>query len=50
LSGRKQIHFLGLTSGGHERRFLKEEYFSDFSSEDLVTTCGDLELKRFVAS
>jgi hypothetical protein len=48
-------------SGGHERRFLEEdgssfaipheeEYFNSFSSEDLVTTCGDLALKSFVAS
>jgi hypothetical protein len=48
-------------SGGHERKFLEEagssfaipheeEYFSGFSSEDLVTACGDLALKSFVAS
>jgi hypothetical protein len=28
----------------------EEEYFSGFSSEDLVTACGDLALKSFVAS
>jgi hypothetical protein len=53
LIGGKQIRFLGLMSGGHERRFLEEagssfvipheeEYFSGFNSEDLVTACGDL--------
>jgi predicted RNase H-like nuclease (RuvC/YqgF family) len=46
-------------SGGHERRFMEEagssfeiqheEYFSSFSSEDLVTVCRDL-IKGFVAS
>jgi hypothetical protein len=61
LIGGKQIHFLGLMSGGHERKFLEEagssfaipheeEYFSDFSSTDLITACGDLALKNFVAS
>jgi hypothetical protein len=61
LIGGKQIRFLGLMSGGHERKFLEEagssfvipheeEYFSGFSSEDLVTACGDLALKSFVAS
>jgi hypothetical protein len=61
LIGGKQIRFLGLMSSGHERRFLKEagstfaipheeEYFSGFSSKDLVTACGDLALKSFVAS
>jgi hypothetical protein len=61
LIGGKQIRFLGLMSGGHERKFLEEagssfaipheeEYFSDFSSKDLVTVCGDLALKKFVAS
>jgi hypothetical protein len=45
-------------SGGHERKFLEEagssfvipheeEYFNSFSSEDLVTACGDLALKSF---
>jgi hypothetical protein len=59
LIGGKQIRFLGLMSGGHERRFLekagssfaiphKEEYFNGFSSEDLVTTCGDLVLCCFM--
>jgi hypothetical protein len=53
LIGGKQIRFLGLMSGGHERRFLEEagssfvipheeEYFGGFNSEDLVTACGDL--------
>jgi chromosome segregation ATPase len=48
-------------SGGHERKFVEEagssfvipheeEYFSGFSSEDLVIACGDLVLKSFVAS
>jgi hypothetical protein len=61
LIGGKQIRFLGLMSGGHERKFLdeasssfaiphEEEYFSGFNSEDLVTACGDLALKGFVAS
>jgi hypothetical protein len=60
LIGVKQIRFLGLMSGGHKRKFLEEagssfvipheEYFSGFSSEDLVTTCGDLALKSFIAS
>jgi hypothetical protein len=61
LIGGKQIRFLGLMSGGHERKFLEEaessfaipheeEYFSDFSSKDLITACGDLALKSFVAS
>jgi hypothetical protein len=47
--------------GGHERKFLgearssfaiphEEEYFSGFSSEDLVTACGDLALKGFIVS
>jgi hypothetical protein len=60
LISRKQIRFLNLTSGGHERKFLEEagssyailheeEYFSNFSSEDLVTTCGDLALKSLSA-
>jgi hypothetical protein len=61
LIGGKQIRFLGLMSGGHERKFLEEvgssfgipheeEYFSGFSSKDLITACGDLALKNFVAS
>jgi hypothetical protein len=61
LIGGKQIRFLGLMSGGHKRKFLeeagssfatphKEEYFSGFSSTDLITACGDLALKKFVAS
>jgi chromosome segregation ATPase len=48
-------------SGGHERKFLEEvgssiaipheeKYFSGFSSEDLVTACGDLALKSCIAS
>jgi hypothetical protein len=48
-------------SGGHERKLLEEagssfaipheeEYFSGLSSKDLVTACGDLALKNFVAS
>jgi hypothetical protein len=61
LIGGKQIHFLGLMSDGHERKFLEEvgssfaipheeEYFSGFSSADLITACGDMALKNFVAS
>jgi hypothetical protein len=61
LIGGKQIRFLGLMSGGHDRRFLdeagssfaiphEEEYFSSFSTKDLVVACGDLALKSFVAS
>jgi hypothetical protein len=61
LIGEKQIRFLGLTSGGHERKFLeeagssfaiphKEEYFGNLSSADLTTACGDLSLKAFIAS
>jgi hypothetical protein len=61
LIGGKQIHFLGLTSGGHERKFLEEagssfaipheeEYFGKLSSTELTTACGDLSLKAFVAS
>jgi hypothetical protein len=61
LIGGKQICFLGLMSGGHDRKFLeevgssfailhKEEYFSGFSTKDLITACGDLALKNFVAS
>jgi hypothetical protein len=48
-------------SGGHERKFLEEagssfaipheeEYFGGFSSADLITACGNLALKNFVAS
>jgi hypothetical protein len=61
LIGGKQIRFLGLMSGGHERKFLEEvgpsfaipheeEYFSGFSSDELVTACGDLAFKSFVES
>jgi hypothetical protein len=61
LIGGKQIRFLGLMSGGHDHKFLEEagssfaiphekEYFSGFSSEDLVTACGELALKNLVAS
>jgi hypothetical protein len=61
LIGGKQIHFLGLMSGGHERKFLEqaassfaipheEEYFNVFRSKDLTTACRDLVLKNFVAS
>jgi hypothetical protein len=61
LIGGKQIRFLGLTSGGHERKFLEEagssfafpheeEHFGKLSSTDLTTACGDLSLKAFVAS
>jgi hypothetical protein len=48
-------------SGSHEREFLEEagssfvipheeEYFGKLSSDDLITACGDLSLKKFVAS
>jgi hypothetical protein len=61
LIGGKQIRFLGLTSGGHEHKFLEEagssfaiphekEYFGKLSSTELTTACGDLSLKAFVAS
>jgi hypothetical protein len=61
LIGGKQIRFLGLMSGGHERKFLKEaganfaipheeEYFGKLSSTELTTACGDLSLKAFIAS
>jgi hypothetical protein len=61
LIGGKQIRFLGLTSGSHERKFLEdakssfvipheEEYFRKLSSADLTTACVDLSLKAFVAS
>jgi hypothetical protein len=61
LIGGKQIRFLGLTSGGHERKFLEEagssfaipheeEYFRKLSSAELTTACEDLSLKAFVAS
>jgi hypothetical protein len=57
----KKIRFLGLTSGGHEHKFLEEagssfaipheeEYFEKLSSTELTTACGDLSLKAFVAS
>jgi hypothetical protein len=51
---------LGLTSGGHERRFLyeagasfaipHEEYFGKLTAAELTTACGDLSLKAFIAS
>jgi hypothetical protein len=61
LIGGKHIHFLGLMSGGHERKFLEEagssfaipheeEYFGNLSSADLTTACGDLSLNAFVVS
>jgi hypothetical protein len=61
LIGGKHIRFLGLTSSGHERKFLEEagssftipheeEYFGNLSSADLTTACGDLSLKAFIAS
>jgi hypothetical protein len=61
LIGGKQIRFLGLTSGGNERKFLEEagssfaihheeEYFVKLSSTELTTACEDLSLKAFVAS
>jgi hypothetical protein len=61
LIGGKHIRFLGLTSDGHECKFLEEagssfvfpheeEYFGKLSSADLTTSCGDLSLKAFVAS
>jgi hypothetical protein len=61
LIGGKQIRFLGLTSGGLERKFLEEagssfvfpheeEHFGQLSSTDLTTACGDLSLKAFIAS
>jgi hypothetical protein len=61
LIGGKTIRFLGLTSGGHERRFLEEagasfsipheeEYFGKLSATELTTACGDLSLKAFIAS
>jgi hypothetical protein len=61
LIGEKQIRFLVLTSGGHERKFLEEagssfafpheeEHFGKLSSADLTTARGDLSLKAFVAS
>jgi hypothetical protein len=60
LIGGKQIRFLGLTSGGHERKFLEEagssfaipheeEFFGKLSSTEITTACGDLSLKAFVA-
>jgi hypothetical protein len=53
----KQIRFLGLMSGGHERRFLEEarssfaipheeEYFSGFSSEDRSKTEAGCSSRR----
>jgi hypothetical protein len=61
LIGGKQIRFLGLTSGRHERKYLEEagssfaipheeEYLGKLSSTELTTACGDLSLKAFVAS
>jgi hypothetical protein len=61
LIGGKTIHFLGLTSGGHERQFLEEagasfaipheeEYFGKLTTAELTTACGDLSLKAFIAS
>jgi hypothetical protein len=61
LIGGKTIRFLGLTSGGHERRFLEEagasfsipheeEYFGKLTATELTTACGDLSLKAFIAS
>jgi hypothetical protein len=61
LIGGKHIRFLGLTSGGHERKFLEEagssfaipheeEYFGNLSSAELTTACRDLSLKAFIAS
>jgi hypothetical protein len=61
LIGGKHIRFLGLTSGGHDHKFLEEagsafvipreeEYFRNLSSANLTTACGDLSLKAFVAS
>jgi hypothetical protein len=51
LIGGKTIRFLGLTSGGHERRFLEEagasfaipheeEYFGKLTAAELTTACG----------
>jgi hypothetical protein len=61
LIGEKNIRFLGLTSVGHERKFLEEagssfaipreeEYFGNLNFADLTIACGDLSLKAFVAS
>jgi hypothetical protein len=61
LIGGKKIRFLGLTSGGHERQFLKEagasfvipheeEHFGKLTAAELTTACGDLSLKAFIAS
>jgi hypothetical protein len=61
LIGGKTIRFLGLTSGGHERQFLEEagasfsipheeEYFGKLTAAELMTACGDLSLKAFIAS
>jgi hypothetical protein len=61
LIGGKQFRFLGLMSGGHERKFLEEagssfaipheeEYFGNTRSAGLTTACGDLSLKAFIAS
>lgn len=61
LIGDKQIRFLNLMSGGHERRFLtkagssfsiphEEEHFVTISAKELVVSCGDLALKGFITS
>jgi hypothetical protein len=61
LIGGKTIRFLGLTSGGHERQFLEEagasfaipheeEHFGKLTAAELMTACGDLSLKAFIAS
>jgi hypothetical protein len=61
LIGGKTVRFLGLTSGGHERKFLEEagasfaipheeEYFGKLTAAELTTACGDLSLKAFIAS
>jgi hypothetical protein len=61
LVGGKKIRFLGLTSGGHEHKFLEEagasfsipheeDFFGRLSAAELTTACGDLSLKAFIAS
>jgi hypothetical protein len=61
LIGGKKIHFLGLTSGGHEHQFLEEagasfaipheeEHFGKLTAAELTTACRDLSLKAFIAS
>jgi hypothetical protein len=60
LIGGKTIHFLGLTSGGHERQFPEEagasfsipheeEHFGKLTTAELTTACGDLSLNAFIA-